>query len=137
MKKNSIKQFIFFVALVLPVLPLLAVDYSSYNWSRLPFDSESFIDHSRMSGDKVYGFKVTVLSSYDSISSAQMWGLSEVAEIAVNCQNGTLQYLKTVWTERQMGRGKITHTEGPYQSFPVRNVLDGTLQRGLFKYMCR
>jgi hypothetical protein len=111
-------------------------DYSSYNWSRLPFDSNSFIDNSRMTGDKSTAFKVITMTSYKEISSAQMWGLSEISEIAIDCQNAAMQDLKIAWTEKEMGKGKIAHLEGPLPSFSVKNVIDGTFERNLFRFIC-
>ena len=114
-----------------------AQDYSKFNWSRLDFDPNAYIDHSKMTGDKLSGFKVVTLNSYDSISSAQMFGLSEIDEIEINCQKATMRDLKITWTEKQMGKGKITHKEGPFEKYSIRNLLDGTFQRNLFAYICK
>lgn len=113
-------------------------NYTGYNWTPLPFHG-AFVDLSRLEGDKVYGFKVTVLSSFEEISSAQMWGLSSIDEIKFDCNKGSFQYLKTTWTEKQMARGKVAKVFNSPQknSTSIRDVLDGTFERDLFKYLCK
>ena len=130
------KYLLVFFILLFPSL-ILAEDYSRFNWSRVPFDSNAFIDYSKISGDKVHGFKVLTLYTYEEISSAQMWGLSEVQLIEINCQNATMRNLKYIWTEGSMGRGKVTYVGGPSKTFSIMKVLDGTFERNIFKFICK
>lgn len=111
---------------------------ATYNWTPLPFHG-GYIDLSRLDGDKVSGFKVVTLLSFDQISSAQMWGLSDVSELKIDCSRGTFQYLKTSWTEKKMARGAVTKVFNAPQKNPVsiRDVMDGTFERDLFKYICK
>jgi hypothetical protein len=113
-------------------------NYAGYNWTPLPFHG-AFIDLSRLEGDKVFGFKVIVLLSFDEISSAQMWGLSSIDEIKIDCNKGSFQYLKSTWTEKPMARGKVAKVFNSPQksSTSIREVLDGTIERDLFKYLCK
>lgn len=113
-------------------------NYSGYNWTSLPVHS-AYIDLSRLEGDKVFGFKATVLLSFDEISSAQMWGLSSIDEIKIDCNKGSFQYLKSTWTEKPMARGKIAKVFNSPQKNPksIRDVLDGSFERDLFKYLCK
>lgn len=115
----------------------LAQDFAKFNWSRLDFDPDAYIDHSKMTGDKLVGFKVVTLNSYDSISSAQMFGLSEITEMEINCQKGTMRDLRITWTEKSMGKGKITNKDGPFEKYAIRNLLEGSFQRKLFTYICK
>ena len=116
--------------------PNKPINYASLNWSRLPFDQNSFIANSQITGDKAFGFQVITMNNFKEITSAQMWGLSEISEISINCQNATMQDLKVIWTENQMGAGKITFSEGPFNITSIRNQIDGTFHRELFKYIC-
>ncbi len=129
---------IFFSFLLFTSAPSFSQNYASYNWTPLPFHG-AYVDLSRLEGDKVHGFKVTVLSSFEEISSAQMWGLSSIDEMKFDCNKGYFQYLKTTWTEKPMARGKLTKVFNSPQknSTSIREVLDGTLERDLFKYLCK
>ena len=74
-----------------------------------------------------------------SITSAQMWGLSNISEVEVHCSKGTLRYLKTVWTEGRFGKGAITKTFVTANSapIPITRFHDGSVQRALFAHLCR
>jgi hypothetical protein len=131
-----------FLAVLLTLLSLSAYgqNLARYNWTRLPISvgADAYIDLTKLEGDKVFGFKVVTLLSFDQISSAQMWGLSDVSELSVNCSKGTFQYLKTTWTEKQMAAGKIEKVFNAPQKTPTRitDILDGTYERRLFRYLC-
>jgi hypothetical protein len=64
--------------------------------------------------------------------------LSEISEIQINCAKGTLQYLKVIWTEKQMGRGKVQQMVDRPQKNPVsiRNLVDETFERQVFRLTC-
>ena len=81
----------------------------------------------------VYGLDYFDLPSSPNISSSSNFANSVKFEI--NCQNGTMRDLKIIWTEKPMGKGKVTYSGGPYQKYSIRDVLDGTYQRNLFKYI--
>jgi hypothetical protein len=131
-----IKPLIAALALALTPVITPAQESSRFNWS--PMFGNSYTDHSKLTGDKISGFKVVTLTSYDSISSAQMFGLSEISEIQINCAKGTLQYLKVIWTEKQMGRGKVQQMVDRPQKNPVsiRNLVDETFERQVFRLTC-
>lgn len=118
-------------------------DVSRYNWSRVALTAgngiESFIDYSRISGDRVFGMRAWVMVVYEEISSAQMWGLSEISEVEVNCAKGTLRYLKTIWTNGRYGKGPTAKTFMTANSVPapITRWLDGTFERSLFVHLCR
>lgn len=124
--------------LLFPSITSFGQNYASYNWTPLPSNG-AFVDLSRLEGDKIHGFKVTVLSSFEEISSAQMWGLSSIDEMKFDCNKGSFQYLKTTWTEKPMARGKVVKVFNAPQknSTSIRDVLDGTFERELFKYLCK
>ena len=113
-----------------------AIDYSKYDWSKTSFDNYSYIDHSKESGDRVVGIKVVTLITFDQISSAQMWGLSVIDENLINCRKRTIQSLKTVWTERKMGRGHVTKSFGAGPISSVGKNFDSTFEGNLFNYIC-
>ena len=83
-------------------------------------------------------FRVVTLLSFEEITSAQMWGLSAVEELPINCSKGTFQYQKTTWTERKMAAGKVEKVFNAPQKTPTRitDVMDGTFARRLFRYLC-
>lgn len=114
-----------------------AVDYSKYDWSKTPFDKYSYIDHSKESGDRITGIKVVTMVTFDQISSAQMWGLSLIEENLINCRNRTIQSLKTVWTERKMGRGNVTKTFGAGPVSSVGKNFEYSFEGNLFNYICK
>lgn len=113
---------------------------AKYNWTPLPFSvgANAYIDLTRLDGDKVSGFRVVTLLSFEEITSAQMWGLSAVEELSINCSKGTFQYLKTTWTDRKMAAGKVEKVFNAPQKTPTRitDVMDGTFARRLFRYLC-
>lgn len=76
---------------------------------------------------------------FEEISSAQMWGLSEIKEVEVNCSKGTYRELKTVWTEGRYGKGQKTKTFMAANSAPtpITRILEGTFPRSLFTHLCR
>jgi hypothetical protein len=51
--------------------------------------------------------RVNVLTSYDEITSAQMFGLSEEENIDINCNAQLVRYLDSQWFSGKMGKGKI------------------------------
>ena len=108
-----------------------------YKWSPLPFH-DSYIDNEKLSGNKADGFKVTTLSSYKEINSAEMWGLSEISEYQIDCNKATFHELKTIWTENEMGKGKITKVFKLIQKNPgsIKKVVEGAFQRDLYNYVC-
>lgn len=120
-----------------------AQDFSRFNWSRVQLTpgtaSESFIDYSRISGDRVFGMRAWVMVVYEGITSAQMWGLSEISEVEVNCSKGTYRELKTIWTDGRYGQGPTAKTFMTANSapIPITRMLDGTFQRSLFSHLCR
>jgi hypothetical protein len=65
-----------------------------------------------MIGDKERGFTVPILSSYDEITSAQMWGLSNISTVSIRCLQGSMQFLNDTWTENRMGSGRVMKTFG-------------------------
>jgi hypothetical protein len=67
-----------------------------------------------------------------------MWGLSAVEELSVNCSKVTFQYLKTTWTDRMMAAGKVEKVFNAPRKTPTRitDVMDGTFERRLFRYLC-
>jgi len=67
-----------------------------------------------------------------------MWRLSDVSELSIYCQKGTFQYLKITWTEKQMAAGRIEKVFNAPQKTPTRitDVMDGTYERRLFRYLC-
>lgn len=120
-----------------------AQDFSRYNWSRVQLTGgggiENFIDYSRLSGDTTFGMRAWVMHSFEDITSAQMWGLSEISEVEVQCAKGTFRYLRSVWTEGRFGKGATAKTFVMTNSAPVpiTRLLDGTFERALFKHLCR
>ena len=135
MKDMKLNKYFFLILLI--ATHSFAQNFSNFNWSRLPFDSDAYVDFVTIKGDQVFGFKVFTLYEYESISSAQMWGLSEITEFEINCQKGTIQVIKNFWTEKKMGKGRITNSGGPFPKSHVTKYLDGTFQRKLFTHMCK
>jgi hypothetical protein len=119
-----------------------AQDFSRFNWSRVQLTpgtaSESFIDYSRVSGDRNAAMRAWVMSVHQDITSARMWGLSDISEVEVQCIKGTVRLLSTFWTENQFGRGAITKYFMTPNAAPVSIVRlrDGDYHRALFNNLC-
>lgn len=114
-------------------------NFSEFNWSPIEFYEEAYIDYTRIKGDKIKGFTLPIMVVYESISSAQMWGLSEIDLIRINCAKGHFQYLNTVWTEEQYGMGKIEYAEEHTNNKPtsILKLLDESFERKLFNHVCK
>jgi hypothetical protein len=61
--------------------------------------------------DTTYSNHVTVLSDWDRISSALMWGLPEVEDYEFNCDHKTFREPALAWFEGNMATGRVTHVE--------------------------
>jgi len=131
----KLNKYFFLVLLI--TTQSFAQNFSKFNWSRLPFDSDAYIDFTEIKGDKVFGFKVITLYDFESITSAQMWGLSNINQLELDCQKGTIRMIKDIWTEKRMGKGKITYSEGPFQKVSVKEFFEGTFERKIFVYLCK
>jgi len=89
------KNFKFFLIAVILFISQItnAQNYSSYRWTKLSVPYSNFyVDWSRKIGDKERGFTVPILNSYDEITSAQMWGLSNVSTVSIRCLQGSMQF---------------------------------------------
>jgi hypothetical protein len=116
-----------------------AQDYSSYSWTKLSIPySNTYVDWTKIRGDKERGFMVPILNSYDEITSAQMWGLSEISNVSIGCLQGSMQFLNTTWTESRMGRGRVmkTFTASPV-IYPQTKNYEYSYPRNLFNNLCR
>lgn len=137
---KNLKTVLLAVMIVLSMPQIAnAQDYSSYSWTKLsiPYNN-TYVDWTRIRGDKENGFTVPILSSYDEITSAQMWGLSEISSVSIGCLQGNMQYLSTAWTENRMGRGRVTKTfKGGPVMYPQKKVYDYSFERQLFNSLCR
>lgn len=116
-----------------------AQDYSTYSWTKLsvPY-SNTYVDWTKIRGDKDRVFIVPVLDSYDEITSAQMWGLSAISTVSIGCLQGSMQFLNLTWTENRMGRGRVmkTFSAGPVM-YPQSKGFEYSYQRNLFNTLCR
>ena len=131
---------LFLIAAILFISQIAnAQNYSSYRWTMLsvPY-SNYYVDWTRMIGDKERGFTVPILSSYDEITSAQMWGLSNISNVSVRCLQGSMQFLNDTWTENRMGSGRVMKTfgSGPV-IYPQKKGFEDSWERNLFNVLCR
>lgn len=135
--KNILKYKEFFLLLLALQLSSFgsAQNLKKFNWT--PLFDDSYIDNSKLMGDRVYGFKVTTMTTYEEISSAQMFGLSEINEYNIDCNRATIQYLKSTWFDKPMAKGIITHVDAtPVKPHSIKNSLNGTFERKLFIHIC-
>lgn len=120
-----------------------AQDFSRYNWSRVQLTegiaSDDFIDFSRLSGDRNFTMRAWVMSVHQDITSARMWGLSDISEVEVQCTKGRIRFLKTIWTEDRFGLGPTTKIFTTPNSEPIsiNGLRQGSYHRALFTHLCR
>jgi len=116
-----------------------AEDYSSYNWTKLSIPyTNTYVDWTRSRGDKEHGFSVPILQSYNEITSAQMWGLSNISVVSIRCLKGSMQFLNDTWTENRMGRGRVIKNFGSSPViYPQTKGYEDSWQRNLFNILCR
>jgi hypothetical protein len=62
-------------------------------------------------GITTYVNRVTVLSDWNAISSAQMWGLSLVEDYEFDCDHTTFRETALAWFEGNMATGRVTRVE--------------------------
>jgi hypothetical protein len=136
-KEMQLRKTFHILLLALAVIQVHAQDFAKFNWTPMGFQ-DSYIDFSKLNGDKLYGFKLYTLTNYESISSAQMFGLAEVNEYKINCNQGTVQNLKNTWFEKPFAKGKTVKVFSQ-KSTPVKitDMLDGVFERDLFRFICK
>ena len=137
---RHLKSFLLAVISALSILQIAnAQDYSSYRWTKLSIPySNTFVDWTRINGDKERGFTVPILDSYDEITSAQMWGLSAISTVSIRCLQGSMQELNLTWTENRMGKGRVMKTFGSSPvMYPQKKGFEDSYQRNLFNALCR
>jgi hypothetical protein len=96
-------------------LSTLAFANSSFANNWIPISANcsgacTYIDKTRIKKDRGI-VQVVALTDYASISSAQMFGLSEINELSINCIKKEFQNTQIIWYERNMGMGKVTKKE--------------------------
>lgn len=83
-------------------------------------DVGQFINPKSIRDEKEYGNRsVTLLQSYESISSAMMFGLSEVETVIFDCNRSRYRELQGKWFDSKMGTGRVTKTNGPGPWGPI------------------
>lgn len=130
----NLKTFLLLVLISANVA--IANGAEKYTWTALPFH-DSYIDNTKTTGTKSDGFRVVTMTSYKEISSAQMWGLSEISEHRIDCNKTTIQDLKTTWTEKEMGKGRIVKIfSDAVPPASVKKILEGVFERDLYSFVC-
>ncbi|MBV1701039.1 MAG: hypothetical protein KGQ46_04375 [Hyphomicrobiales bacterium] len=99
--KKLITYFLFYVVFITP---------SMADWQKFGDDCSNdyctYINSSARSDNGIV-HNIGILDDYSSISSAQMWGLSEVETISFDCDQSRIRFGTNVWYEKRMARGKI------------------------------
>jgi hypothetical protein len=72
------------------------------------FDRDLHIDPFSRAEYSVFRTGITTLTNYESISSAQMFGLSEVETVIFDCQESKMSSNGTKWYQGQFAAGKLT-----------------------------
>ena len=72
------------------------------------FDGDLYIDPFSKAEYSVFRTGITTLTNFDSVSSAQMFGLSEVETIIFDCQESKMSSAGTKWYEGKFATGGLT-----------------------------
>lgn len=78
------------------------------------FDGDLYIDPMSRAEYDVFRTGIKTLTNYESISSAMMFGLSEVETIIFDCQKSRMLSNGTAWYEEKFAAGALT------KEFPAR-----------------
>ncbi len=62
---------------------------------------------------------IELMQSYQRITSAMMFGKSEIDRVAFDCAHSRFQSLKTTWYEEQMATGRVIKVLGPGPAGPI------------------
>ncbi len=83
-------------------------------------DLGQYINLKSIRDEKELGTRsVTLLQSYESISSAMMFGLSEMETVLFDCNRSRYRELQSKWFESKMATGRITKDTGPGPWGPI------------------
>jgi hypothetical protein len=96
---------------VLLVAALLFNSGASAKWVK--FSDWSYVD---WDSRKAIGFEqvaLTTMTTYQEISSAQMFGLSEIEYLAFDCLKSRYKFNGSVWYSGRMAQGRIEKKFGP------------------------
>jgi hypothetical protein len=93
-----------------PIQPFVVSRCLSAGPSWQKFDSDSYVDKSTKQILAAGKVKVSVLHDYEAITSAQMWGLSEIEVAVFDCMNSKYISASDVWFEGRMAAGNVEKT---------------------------
>lgn len=94
-------------------------EHATTVWENISYDQ--YINGKSLSvSTSSYDLKsVDIMQTYQRISSAMMFGKSEIDRVYFDCAHSRFQSLKTTWFENQMATGKVTRTLGSGSWGPI------------------
>jgi hypothetical protein len=102
-------------AVVLIILSVLSQNgCAAFGWINIGDDT--YIDQSFIRDIGKGVKRVKVLTDYKEITSAQMFGLSELSELDLDCSNKLVRYLSETWYSKNKLQGKMV------KHFPIENL---------------
>lgn len=88
-------------------------DQAGIVWENVSYDQYMNSKSLSVAADNRDLKSIDVMQTYQRITSAMMFGKSEIDKVAFDCAHSRFQSLRTTWYEDQMATGRVTKVLGP------------------------